>query len=158
MNIGLLESLALQVMLPNVPEFAGWTPVGTGVPIPLDDLETDSKHEMLVRAVVPVGADEVAVQFRIAVDLRRTIPLQGGIYGHHPGISRGTDRGFGTAVLERDSAFTVSGTGAGSLFRPAIDYAQERAGIYAPFPGSHQPGDVPEFINGVRQLRRRQRR
>jgi len=116
-TIGLLESLALQIMLPNIPELAGWTNVGTGVPISLPDLPTDSKHEMLVRFTLPAGAQEVGIQAKIGIDFQRTQALPGGIYAHEPGISRGAGRGVGTAVFSRDSAFTVSGTGAGSTLR-----------------------------------------
>lgn len=116
-GIGLLESLALQVQLPDIPRYAGFTPVGTGITIRPGDLETDSKHEMNVRVVLPAGAQEVSVQFKIGVDLVRTIALPGDALAHEPGISRGVGRGIGAFALERSGAFTVSGTGAGSTIR-----------------------------------------
>ena len=116
-GIGLLESLALQVQLPNVPRYAGFTAVGTGITIRPGDLETDSKQEMNVRVVLPAGAQEVGIQFKIGVDLVRTIALPGDALAHEPGISRGVGRGIGTFALERSGAFTVSGTGAGSTLR-----------------------------------------
>lgn len=116
-GIGQLESLALQVQLPNIPRYAGFTAVGTGITIRPGDLETDSKHEMNVRVVLPAGAQEVSVQFKIGVDLVRTIALPGDALAHEPGISRGVARGIGAFALERSGAFTVSGTGAGSTLR-----------------------------------------
>lgn len=116
-GIGILESLALQVMFPNIPELAGWSNVGTGTPISLPDLPTDSKHEMLVRFTLPAGAQEVPVDLKIGIEFQRTQALPGGIYTHKPGILRGVDRGVGTAVLSRDAAITVFGTGATSAVR-----------------------------------------
>lgn len=116
-NIGLLEALALQVQFPGIPELAGFTGAGTGVEFSLPDLPTDTKHEMNVRAVIPAGAVEVGVDFKIAVDFQRTVALPGGIYANTPGILRGTGRSVGLAVLSRDSAFSVSGTDATSTVR-----------------------------------------
>ena len=116
-GIGILESLALQVMFPNIPELAGWSNVGNGTPISLPDLPTDSKHEMSVRFTLPAGAQEVPVDLKIGIEFQRTQALPGGIYSHRLGILRGVNRGVGTAVLSRDSAFSVSGTGAGSTLR-----------------------------------------
>ncbi len=116
-GIGILESLALQVMFPNIPELAGWSNVGTGTPISLPDLPTDSKHEMSVRFTLPAGAQEVPVDIKIGIEFQRTQALPGGIYTHRPGILRGVNRGVGTAVLSRDAAITVFGTGATSAIR-----------------------------------------
>ena len=116
-GIGLLESLAIQVQFPDIAEFAGWTNIGSGVPVSLPDLPTDSKHTMLIRALLPAGAPEDAVQFNITYDSVRTVALPGGIYAHEPGISRGVGRGLGAAVLSRSGVFTVSGTDATSTLR-----------------------------------------
>lgn len=116
-GIGILDSLALQVQFPDIPELAGWNSVGTGVPISLPDLPTDSKHLMNVRVNLPAGAQEVGVDLKIGWDFQRTQALPGGIWAHTPGILRGVVQGVGTAVLSRDAAISVSGTGAGSTLR-----------------------------------------